>query len=107
MMMAGLFVSFGNVVKGLDFVLVACDAGALRCIVDDIDEVSEIFGIDGGRNGEARHAEIADIGGYEGGTDGAVRGHRVGFDEDGCFHIVRSWELAVWSCPTLRKLASG
>ena len=77
----------------LDFVLVASDVGALRCVVDDIDEVAEILWIDGGRNGEARHAEVADIGGDEGGTDGAVRGHRVGFNEDGCFHIVRSLVL--------------
>lgn len=32
-----------------------------------------------------------------GGTDGAVGGDGVGFDEDGGFHIVRSLELAVRS----------
>ena len=72
----------------LDFVLVARDVGTLRCIVDDIDEIAEILWVDGGRNSEARNAEVADIGGNEGGTDGAVRDHRMGFDEDGCFHDV-------------------
>ena len=54
----------------------------MRCIVDDIDEIAEIFWIDGGRYSEARNAEVADIGGDESGTNGAVRDHRVGFDED-------------------------
>lgn len=67
---------------GLDFVLVARDVGTLRCIVDDIDEIAEIFWIDSGRYSEARNAEVADIGGDESGTNGAVRDHRVGFDED-------------------------
>ena len=78
---------------GLDFVLFARDAGGVGCVIDDINEAVEILRVDGGRNGEAGHAEVADIGGDEGGTDGAVRGHCVGFDEDGCFHIVRSLVL--------------
>ena len=45
--------------------------------------------------GEAGHAEVADVGGYEGGTDGAVRGDGVGFDEDGGFHCDRSYSLYV------------
>ena len=64
---------------GADFVLVAVNASALRRVVDDIDEVGEILHENGGRNGEARNAKVADIGGYEGGTDGAVGGHGVGF----------------------------
>ena len=71
---------------GLDFILVARDVGTLRRIVDDIDEIAEIFWVDGGLNCEAGNAEVADIGGNEGGTDGAVRDHCVGFDEDCCFH---------------------
>ena len=55
-------------------------------MVDDIDEVGVIGLFDGGRNGEATHAKVAEIGGYDGGTDGAVRGHGVGFDVDGGFH---------------------
>ena len=47
--------------------------------------------------GEATHAEGADIGGYDGGTDGAVGGDGMGFDEDGGFHIVRSLEIEVRS----------
>lgn len=77
---------FGNVVHGTDFVLGTVNAGALRRVVDDIDEVGEIFHEDGGRNGEAGHADVADFGGYDGGTDGAVGGRGVGFDEDLCFH---------------------
>ena len=45
--------------------------------------------------GEAGHAEGADIGGNNGGTDGAVGGHGVGFDEDGGFHGDRSYSLYV------------
>ena len=55
-------------------------------MVDDIDEVGVIGLFDGGRNGEATHAKVAEIGGYDGGTDGAVRGHGVSFDVDCCFH---------------------
>ena len=82
---------------GLDVVLVARDACALRGMVDDIDEVGIVGLFDGSRNGKAGHAEVADVGGYDGGTDGAVGGDGVGFDEDGGFHIVRSLELAVRS----------
>ena len=71
---------------GLDVVLVARDACALRGMVDDIDEVGIVRLFYGGRNGEATHAEGADIGGYDGGADGAVGGGGVGFDEDLCFH---------------------
>ena len=71
---------------GLDVVLVARDACALRGMVDDIDEVGIVGLFDGSRNGKAGHAEVADFGGYEGGTDGAVGGHGVGFDVDGGFH---------------------
>ena len=85
-----VFGGFGDVVHGTDFVLGTVNAGALRRVVDYIDEVGEILGVDGGRNGEATHAKVAEIGGYDGGTDGAVRGDGVGFDEDGGFHIVRS-----------------
>lgn len=38
----------GDVVHGTDFVLGTVNAGALRRVVDDIDEVGEIFGVDGG-----------------------------------------------------------
>ena len=76
---------------GLDVVLVARDACALRSMVDDIDEVGIVGLFDGSRNGEATHAEGADIGGNDGGTDGAVCGHGVGFDEDGDFHSDRSY----------------
>ena len=70
----------------LDFVLGTVNAGTLRRVVDDIDEVAEILWVDGGRDGEARHAKVADIGGNEGGTDGAVGRDGAGFDEDLCFH---------------------
>ena len=63
------------------------DACATRGEVDDITEIGIIFHKDRGRNGEAANADVADTGGYDGGTDGAVRGHRVGFDMDCCFHI--------------------
>lgn len=49
--------------------------------------------LDGGRNCEATHAKVAEIGGYDGGTDGAVRGHGVGFDVDGGFHGDRCYSL--------------
>ena len=78
-MISIFFAGLGNVVHGADFVLVAVNAGTLRRVVDDIDEVSKILGIYCGRNGEARNAKIADFGGYDGGTDGAVGGHGVGF----------------------------
>ena len=58
----------------------------MRSMVDDIDEVGIIRLFYGGRNCEATHAKVAEIGGYDGGTDGAVRGHGVSFDVDGCFH---------------------
>lgn len=74
---------------GLDFVVFARDVGAVGCVVDDIEEAVEILGVDGGRDGEARNADVADMSGNEGGTDGAVRARRVGFDEDGCFHRFR------------------
>ena len=70
------------------------DASALSGMVDDIDEVGIIRLFDGGRYGEATHAEGADIGGNYGGTDGAVRGHGVGFDVDGGFHGDRFNALA-------------
>ena len=70
----------------LDFVLGTVNAGTLRRVVDDIDEIGEILHEDGGRDGEAGHADVADFGGYDGGTDGAVGGHGVGFDEDLSFH---------------------
>ena len=66
-------------VHGADFVLVAVNTSALRRVVDDIDEVGKILHEDGGRDGEAGHSDVADFGGYEGGTDGAVGGHGVGF----------------------------
>ena len=74
-----VFSGFGDVVHGTDFVLGAVNASALRRVVDDIDEVGEIFYEDGDRDGEAGHADVADFGGYEGGTDGAVGGHRLCF----------------------------
>jgi len=55
------------------------NACASRGCVDHIDEVGEILHEDGDRNGEARHADVADFGGYDGGTDGAVGGHCFGF----------------------------
>ena len=51
---------------GLDFVLFARDVGGVGCVIDDIDEAVEIFGVDGGRDSEARHADVADMGGNEG-----------------------------------------
>ena len=78
-MISIFFAGLGNVVHGADFVLVAVNAGTLRRVVDDIDEVSKILGIYCGRNGEARNAKVADFGGYDGGTDGAVGGHCFGF----------------------------
>ena len=39
-----------DVVHGTDFVLGTVNAGALRRVVDDIDEVGEIFGVDGDCN---------------------------------------------------------
>ena len=74
---------------GLDLVLFARDIGVVSCVVDDIEEAVEILGVDGGRDGEAGHADVADMSGTESGTDGAVRARRVGFDEDGCFHRFR------------------
>ena len=62
------------------------NACASRGCVDHIDEVGKIFHEDGDRNGEAGHADVADFGGYEGGTDGTVGGDGVGFDEDLDFH---------------------
>ena len=85
-----VFCGFGDVVHGTDFVLGAVNAGALRRVVDDIDEVGEILHEDGRRDCKAGHADVADFGGYDGGTDGAVGGDGVGFDEDLDFHIVRS-----------------
>ena len=43
-----VFNGFGDVVHGTDFVLGAVNAGTLRRVVDDIDEVGEILGVDGG-----------------------------------------------------------
>lgn len=71
---------------GFDFVLGMVNAGTLRRVVDDIDEIGEILHEDGGRDGETGHADVADFGGYDGGTDGAIGRHGVGFDEDLCFH---------------------
>ncbi len=71
-----------------DGVLGMGNACATRSVVDDITEICVIFHKDRGRNGEAANADVADAGGYDGGTDGAVRGHRVGFDMDGGFHSV-------------------
>ena len=76
-----------------DGVLVARNAGALRGVRDNIGEHGIVVDVDGGREGRAGHAEVADGGGYEGGTDGAIGGRCVGFDEDLDFHTVRSWEL--------------
>ena len=67
----------------------------MRCVVDDIDEVGIVGLFDGGRNGEATHAKGADIGGNEGGTDGAIGGDGVGFDVDGDFHGDRCYSLYV------------
>ena len=69
-----------------DGVLVARNASALRGVCDHIDEQRIIVDVDGGREGRATYAEVADGGGYEGGTDGAVGGRGVGFDEDLDFH---------------------
>ena len=97
--------------KGDNTVLVAGNASTLRGPVHHIDEVGIIALVDGGRTppipllegeGEATNADVADAGGYDGGTDGAVRGHGVGFDVDGCFHIV-----SVLSCPKLRGACIG
>ncbi len=82
---------FRDFLQGNDVVLGAMDASALSGLFDDIDEVGIIRLFDGGRYGEATHAEGADIGGNYGGTDGAVRGHGVGFDVDGGFHGDRSY----------------
>ena len=76
-----------------DGVLVARNAGALRGVRDNSGEHGIVVDVDGGREGRAGHAEVADGGGYEGGTDGAIGGRGVGFDEDLDFHTVRSWEL--------------
>ena len=70
----------------LDFVLFARDVGVVGCVFDDIEEAVEILGVDGGRDGETGHADVANMGGNESGTDGALRDHCVGFDEDCCFH---------------------
>ena len=43
-----VFGGLGDVVHGTDFVLGTVNAGTLRSMVDDIDEVGEIFGVDGG-----------------------------------------------------------
>ena len=45
-----VFGGLGDVVHGTDFVLGTVNAGALRRVVDDIDEVGEIFGVDGDCN---------------------------------------------------------
>ena len=74
---------------GFDFVLFARDVGVVGSVVDDIEKTLEILGVNGGRDGEAGHADVADMSGNESGTDGAVRARRVGFDEDGCFHRFR------------------
>ena len=74
-----VFSGFGDVVHGTDFVLGTVNAGALRRVVDDIDEVGIVGLFDGSRNGKATHAEGAEIGGYDGGTDGAIGGHRLCF----------------------------
>lgn len=76
------FCGFGNVLEGDYVVLVAWDASALRCDVDDIDEVGIVLLIDGGRECEATNADIADMGTDDSGTDGTIGGHGVGFDED-------------------------
>ena len=86
-----VFSGFGDVVHGTDFVLGTVNAGALRRVVDDIDEIGIVGLFDGGRNGKATHAEEAEVCGYNGGTDGAVGGDGVGFDEDGDFHSDRSY----------------
>lgn len=62
-------------------------ACALRGVVDHIDEAGEVSLVDGGREGVATHADIAGDVCDESGTDGAVGGHRLGFDEDCDFHI--------------------
>ena len=41
-----VFGGLGDVVHGTDFVLGTVNAGALRRVVDDIDEVGEILGVD-------------------------------------------------------------
>ena len=82
---------------GLDVVLVAGDACALCGDVHDIDEVGIVFLIDCGRECEATNADVANMSTDDGGADGTVGGHGVGFDEDDGFHIVASLELAVRS----------
>ena len=76
------------------------NACASRGGVDHIDEASEIFYEDGGRDGEAGHADVADFGGYDGGRDGAVGSHRFCFYEHCGFH-------GVWSGPKLRCACIG
>ena len=51
---------------GLDFVVFSRDVGVVGCVVDGIEKAVEIFRVDGGRDSEARHADVADMGGNEG-----------------------------------------
>lgn len=80
------FCGFGDVLEGDDAVLVAWDACALRGNVHDIDEVGIVFLVDGGREGHATYADVANMSTDDGGTDGTVGGHGVSFDEDDGFH---------------------
>ena len=75
-----------------DGVLVARNASVLRGVCDHIDEQRIIVDVDGGREGRATYAEVADGGGYEGGTDGTVGWRGVGFDEDCCSHSVMGYD---------------
>ena len=72
--------------EGDDVVLVAWDACALRCGVDDIDEIGIVLLIDGGRECEATNADVAKMGTDDGGADGTIGGRCVSFDEDDGFH---------------------
>ena len=84
-----------------DGVLVARNASVLRCVRDNIGEHGIVVDVDGGREGRAGHAEVADGGGYEGGTDGTIGGRGVGFDEDLDFHS------SMWCVPRGRDPVQG
>lgn len=72
---------------GVDGVFGVVYACALRGVVDHIDEAGEVSLVDGGREGVAAHADIAGDVGDESGSDGAVGGLCLGFDEDCDFHV--------------------
>ena len=61
-------------------------ACALRGVVDHLNEVIVVRQVDGGREGFVAYTDETGYVGDEGGTDGAVRGCRLSFDEDSDFH---------------------